>query len=252
MQKYLFNKIAFLSFIACTFISLVSVFYCVTLVEAGSSLSVELSNYQEDLIKAQYPHVDGLANKQIQEKMNNNIKAIIDEKLGELQKRKNEATSKGNLRYTPYGNITVEIEFNNGAFFSLMVCRTDDFFERQVSHLYGYTFNTNNGELVNFSNLFQWNDRMRNYLFDTIKGEVIDDNYLTLRPGPNNKQKNPLVNRYREKDLYDKINEPQYMPNYYLIDKDKIVIIFKTYEIADGASGPLRFEISIPSELKNK
>ncbi|MCE5285554.1 MAG: DUF4163 domain-containing protein [Pelosinus sp.] len=214
-----------------------------SIIEASPRAIVEPYDYQEDYITANYPHLDGMANQEVQTKMNYFIEGIVNTFIAESQKGKSVASDHGELSDYCHANLKYEVQYNNDNLLSLTIYKDvylGSYFSGAHGHmyLYGYTFNLDTGNTVPFSNFVNLNTENRKAILNDIFNQAQERKIRLLFKS----SFKPIIPGNL---LADKILDSNYTFNYYLVSKDKSMIIFEPYEAASFAEGILKFSVNL-------
>ena len=199
--------------------------------EASSGAIVDQYDYQDGEITISYPHFDGMVNQAAQDKMNETVETLTEQFIDDAYTRIEDAKQHKTHEFSSEVQLNYKVWYNDENIVSV-VLNSYKFFggAHGMSDLIGYTFNLQNGEVVPYTDIFKWDSDSRNLAYSCIMNKVNERNLVLFTEGQQNK-------------LALKLQNSDYVPNYYLADKDKAVIIFSQGEIAASAAGVLQFNM---------
>lgn len=208
------------------------VFLGLPVAEASSGVIVDQYDYQDGGITVSYPHFDGMINQSAQDKMNETMETLVEQFINDANTRIEDAKRYNMHEFRSEVRLNYKVWYNDNGIVSVTL-NSYKFFggAHGMSDLQGYTFNLQSGEAIPYADIFNWDSGSRNLAYNRIMNQVNDRKLFLFTAGQQNK-------------LASKLQDPDYVPNYYLIDKDKAVIIFSQGEIAASAAGVLQFNIN--------
>jgi hypothetical protein len=216
----------------CVFLAFFSLtLFCMQSTEASPRVIVDQYEYQEDCISIAYPHFDGMVNEEVQDKMNAMIENLVENYIDEAQRDIEKASQYNTHYFRPVVQLNYKVWHNNDDLLSITLSSYRFFGGAHgMSALIGYTFNLQTGSVIPYNDLFLWDGQSRELAYNTILQQVNDRKIFLFKEGD-------------QSLLVKKIKNPDYIPNFYLVEKDNPVIIFEQYEIAPYAAGILRFQL---------
>lgn len=193
----------------------------------------ETDTITEDVV---IPEVDGLNDKEMQDKINKEIKAKMDEQIKEAEIRADEykeayfATGGTEENYHPIEfKLDYEKKYSDDSILSFIIFHHESL-AAAYAETYYYNIDLNTNEEL------------------TLK-DVLGDDYInkaneSVRKQIEELKVNPSEDRhygfFDGESGFTSIREDQ---GFYINNDKKVVIVFNKYEIADGATGPLEFVI---------
>lgn len=202
--------------------------------EASPKVIVDQYDYQEDFITIAYPHFDGMDNQEAQDKMNAMVETQVYKFIAAAQ-RGGDSVKEYNRNSThafhPVAQLKYKVWYNDENLLSITMSGYEFFGGAHgMSYMTGYTFNLETGEVIPYNDRFKWDDQAREFAYRNIMKQVEERKIFLFKEGT-------------QTTLHKRINDPDYIPNYYLAEKDKPVILFQQYEIAPYAAGILQFNL---------
>lgn len=200
-------------------------------VQANPGVIVDQYDYQEDNMAIAYPHFDGMLKESAQTKMNDAIETIVEKFVADAHTRIERANQDNTHYFRPEAQLKYKVWYNAEGLVSITL-NTYEFYggAHGMSTLTGYTFNLKTGEIIPYDDLFKWDADSREIAYQKMRKQVNERKIFLFPEGQQNR-------------LFIRINEPDYMPNYYLTEQDQAVIIFQQYEVAPYAAGILQFKM---------
>lgn len=193
----------------------------------------ENDSITEDVV---IPMVDGLSDKQIQDKINENIRSRMDQQIQEAEKRAQEykeayLATGGTIE--DYRLIEFQInydkKYNDESILSFIIYHNETL---APAYAGSYYYNI---DLVT-------NEKLT--LEDVLGEDYIDIANESIKKQIEELQANPPKDRhygfFQGESGFNSIEENQ---GFYINNDRKVVIVFDKYEIADGATGKLEFVI---------
>ena len=197
--------------------------------ESGSSCTtnlpcpavIERSEYKTVLFDVEYPRVCGMNDVDVQEKIN----TILKTRVGQFIAQVSQAAEEGKnypLASKFSAKMNYEIHRQDADLLSLTL-RTYQFTggAHGSSTLEGYTFKLATGQLLKYSELFNFDFASRQSLNEKIAAQI----------------------RERQIPIFEPYGGVSDNPGFYMKAKNKVVLVFQQYEIAPYSSGILEFEI---------
>lgn len=202
-----------------------------TIAEASPGVIVDQYDYQDGGITISYPHFDGMANQNAQDKMNAAMETLVEQFINDANTRIEDAKRYNTHEFRSEVRLNYKVWYNDEGIVSVTL-NSYQFFggAHGMSGSQGYTFNLQSGEPVPYADIFKWDSDSRNLAYNRIMNQVNDRKLFLFTDGQQNK-------------LASKLQDLDYVLNYYLTDKDKAVIIFQQGEIAASAAGVLQFNM---------
>lgn len=172
--------------------------------------------FKEGNTQVTYPQLYGMANKDNQDKINGFIKQIADSFIS----RAKDLPPDDNYE----AKMSFEICLEQVNLLSMKI-QTYTFTGGVHGHseLNGFTFDLRTGDIIRFSELFNFNYESK----QKINNQIIQQ-----------------INK-RDINIFKPFKGVGDNPNYYLKEGNKVVIIFQEYEIAPFSSGILEFELEL-------
>ena len=197
--------------------------------ENGSSCStnapcpaiIERSEYKTELFDVEYPRVCGMSDVEAQGKINDVLKMRVEQFIAQV----NQAAEDGR-KYPLASKFSAKMDFQihrQDADLLSITLRTYQFTggAHGSSSLEGYTFKLATGQILKYSELFNFDFASRQSLNEKIAVQI----------------------RERQIPIFEPFGGVSDNPGFYLKDGRKAVIVFQQYEIAPYSSGILEFEI---------
>lgn len=199
--------------------------------EASPGVIVDQYDYQEDCITIAYPHFDGMVNQEAQDNMNAMMENLVETYIADARRSVEEASQYSTHSFRPVAQLNYKVWHNDEDLLSITLSLYQYLGGAHgMSALTGYTFNLETGAVIPYTERFSWDAASREKAYDTIMKQVEE-------------RKIYLFKKNNQSDLEVKFKNPSYIPNYYLVAKDKPIIIFQQYEIAPYAAGILQFNV---------
>lgn len=135
-----------------------------------------------------------------------------------------------NSPYLFYNTMDGEVTYNEQGIICLL--QSWDWFMNGVHNVnfYGLTFDLHTGERMVLSDLFPEMDKAS--LSDLVKEEV--KQYIAENP-----------NRGWDSDAKARVDEMEIDSMDFCVNQGKVIVLFETYELAPGMSGPVQVELSL-------
>lgn len=182
------------------------------------------------------PEVDGLNDKEIQDKINKEIQAKMDEQIKEAEIRAEEykeayfATGGTKENYHPIEfKLDYEKKYSDDSILSFIIYHHETL-APAYAETYYYNIDLNTNEELT--------------LEDVLGEDYINRANESVRKQIEELKTNPSEDRhygfFEGEAGFTSISEDQ---GFYINSDKKVVVVFNKYEIADGATGPLEFVI---------
>lgn len=220
-------------------VGILAAVFCLLLVsgpgsEASPRVIVDQYDYQEDFITIAYPHFDGMDNREAQDKMNALVEEQVYKFIAEAHKGGDclkEYNANRAHEFQPVAQLKYKVWYNDENLLSITMSGYEFFGGAHgMSYMTGYTFNLETGKVIPYDGMFKWDTKSRELAHNSIMKQVEERKIFLFKEG-------------NQTNLAKMINDPGYVPNYYLVEKDKPVVVFQQYEIAPYAAGILQFQL---------
>ena len=181
----------------------------------GAQAILREKSLSEEFVNVSYLQVRGLDDRQLQKKINEELKRIAVDDYTKFKNIKQSIMKNPTESDKYYAETKFEARYMDDSLLSLSVYsmyRTSG--SENMMRLQGYTFSLTDGKLLKVRDIIDWSPTERQAVCDSINAQLAEKNIA-----------------YSVKDIEDFIKYEGANPNYYLLGPDKLVFVFNPGEI---------------------